>query len=52
VPDQTLVEPDISNFMCTRGAIEYGSLTPPIVDQDFTAILFGDTTGNWMPDAP
>jgi hypothetical protein len=52
VPNQTLVEPDIDNFMCTRGAIEYGSVTPPVADQDFIAILFGDTTGNWMPDAP
>lgn len=52
LPNQTLVEPDIHDMMCTRGAIEYGSVTPPVADQDFTAILFGDTTGNWMPDAP
>lgn len=52
VPNQTLVEPEIENFMCTRGAIEYGSVTPPVAGQGFSAILFGDTTGNWMPDEP
>jgi hypothetical protein len=52
VPNQTLIQPDIGGFMCTRGAIEYGSLTPPVEDQSFTAVLFGDTTGNWEPDAP
>jgi hypothetical protein len=52
VPNQTLVEPEINNFMCVRGAIEYGSLTPPVVDQDFVAILFGDVTGNWAAPVP
>lgn len=48
VPGQTLVQPQISGGTCLKGAISYGELfSPPAAGQDFVAILFGDTTGNW-----
>ena len=47
--NQTLVQPQISAGMCQEGAISYSSETLPLSAQDFVAILFGDTTGNWMP---
>ena len=49
LPNQTLVQPQISGGMCQRGGIEYSSITPPVPGQDFVAILFGDVTGNWTP---
>jgi hypothetical protein len=50
IPNQTVVQPQISTNMCVRGAIAYGSMfVPPAPNQDFVAILFGDTSGNWMP---
>lgn len=50
IPNQTLVQPDPSGIECVNGAIEYGPMfTPPATGQDFVAILYGDTTGNWMP---
>jgi hypothetical protein len=53
IPNQTLVEPEISADLCVQGAIVYGAgFMPPASGQDFTAILFGDVTGNWMPAAP
>ena len=48
VPGQTLVEPQINGGVCVKGAIAYdNTFTPPASGQDFVAILFGDTTGNW-----
>jgi hypothetical protein len=48
VPDQTQVQPRISSGACLKGAIAYGEMfSPPAAGQDFVAILFGDTTGNW-----
>ena len=48
LPNQTLVQPELNQGMCTRGVIEYGNLfMPPAPNQNFVAILFGDTTGNW-----
>jgi hypothetical protein len=53
VPGQTVIQPVIDDFMCTRGAIEYDeNFAPPAADQNFVGILFGDTTGNWEPDEP
>ena len=49
VPDQTQLPPAISGGMCQPGAIEYSSITPPVLGQDFLGILFGDVTGNWAP---
>jgi len=53
VPNQTLVQPQTGEGMCTNGAIIYNPVTPPLQGQDFIAILFGDVTGNWsVPVAP
>lgn len=50
IPNQTVVQPQISTGMCVKGTIAYGSMfVPPAPNQDFVAILFGDTSGNWMP---
>jgi hypothetical protein len=51
IPNQTLVPPQTGGVPpCVKGAIVYGEMfTPPAAGQDFVAILFGDTTGNWMP---
>lgn len=50
IPNQTLVPPETGGVLCVKGAIVYGQMfTPPATGQDFVAILFGDTTGNWMP---
>ncbi len=54
VPNQTLVQPQISGGTCLKGAIIYTDMfSPPAAGQDFVAILFGDATGNWpMMPAP
>ncbi len=44
---QTVSPPLISTGVCQQGSISYNPLVPPLSDQDFTAILFGDCTGNW-----
>jgi hypothetical protein len=49
VANQTLVQPQISPGSCQPGGIQYDPLVTPVDDQDFIAILFGDTTGNWEP---
>jgi hypothetical protein len=49
IPNQTLIEPQIMSGRCQPGGIDFQPLTPPGFDQDFTAILFGDCTGNWQP---
>jgi hypothetical protein len=48
-PNQTLVMPQINSSTCQRGAIDYSVPPLPLSGQDFIAILFGDTTGNWTP---
>jgi hypothetical protein len=50
--NQTLVQPQISTGFCQPGGIEFDPLVTPVDGQDFTAILFGDPTGNWMPPGP
>jgi hypothetical protein len=47
--NQTLVLPQISPGTCQPGAIAFDPLMTPVDGQDFVAILFGDTTGNWTP---
>jgi hypothetical protein len=49
---QTLVQPLITPGQCRPGAIEYSAIFPPVANQDFIAILFGDVTGNWTPPDP
>jgi Dockerin type I domain len=51
VSNGTPVGPLISNGACTRGALAYTPAAPPLADQDFVALLFGDCTGNWTPPA-
>ena len=34
---------------CRGGAIEFTPLAGQLQDQDFSAVLFGDCTGNWQP---
>lgn len=47
VANQQLIMPDLANGQ--PGAIVYNPLQADATDQDFTAILFGDCTGNWQP---
>jgi len=47
--NQTLVEPQLAGGSCQRGAIEFEPLTSDASGQDFSAIVFGDCTGNWEP---
>ncbi|MDX2169207.1 MAG: dockerin type I repeat-containing protein [Deltaproteobacteria bacterium] len=47
-PNQRLVPPQMSPA-CTMGGIAYEPLVPPIAQQDFLAVVFGDCTGNWQP---
>ena len=47
--NQTPMDPQISSGTCQPGAIGYDPLVPPAAGQGFTAILFGDCTGNWTP---
>jgi hypothetical protein len=49
VPNQTLVDPLVSEGSCGPGAIAYQPLVGPAGNQDFQAILFGDCTRNWQP---
>ena len=46
---QRLIQPQLSATMCRHGAIAYEPLSGVAVAQDFLGILFGDTTGNWVP---
>jgi hypothetical protein len=50
VASQTYSGPSYTATACTHvGEISYGSLSADVADQDFTAILLGDCTGNWIP---
>lgn len=47
---EALVNPTISTGNCQPGAVTFQApLAPGSLDQDFTAVLFGDCTGNWQP---
>ena len=48
-PNQTLVQPMVAGEVCQQGEIVFDPFTPPVANQSFTAILFGDVTGNWTP---
>ena len=47
----TLIPPEISSGTCLLGGVAFSPLNGPIPPQTFTAIRFGDCTGNWMPPA-
>ena len=48
-PNQSLVEPAIMAGSCQAGAITFNPLSAVAANQDFSAVLFGDCTGNWQP---
>jgi Dockerin type I domain len=48
-PNQTLVQPVVSQSVCQHGRITLTSFTPPLAGRDFHAILLGDVSGNWAP---
>lgn len=52
VPGQRLVMPAVSSTSCQRGAIAFEPLQSDAPQQDFSAALFGDCTGNWKPPKP
>jgi len=45
--NQVVVEPAVSSGGCVPGAIRFEPLTASVPGQDFNALVFGDTTGNW-----
>lgn len=48
-PDQTLIQPQPGPGDCTPGGIAYQTLTASLDEQNFSALVFGDCTGNWQP---
>ena len=48
---QQLIQPQLASGSCQRGAIVLAPLEGNADDQDFSAVLFGDCTGNWHPSA-
>src|SRR5262249_7514349 len=49
--NQVLIQPQLAVGSCQRGAIEFQPLPGDASGQDFSAMLFGDCTGNWQPPA-
>jgi hypothetical protein len=49
--NQRLIQPLVSTGTCRRGAIALEPLVGTSTQQNFHAVLFGDTTGNWQPPA-
>jgi sugar lactone lactonase YvrE len=47
VPNQQLIQPSVSGGVCQQGAIRLDPLSVNVSNQNFTAMLFGDCTGNW-----
>lgn len=43
--------PHVSTNGCQGGAIDFNPLTATAADQDFSAVLFGDCSGDWQPAA-
>ncbi|MFN8642533.1 MAG: dockerin type I repeat-containing protein [Candidatus Binatia bacterium] len=48
-PNQTLLPPSPASASCQAGAIAFAPLAANAGGQDFTAVLLGDCTGNWLP---
>src|SRR5262249_23284632 len=46
---QQIVAPAIGASSCQPGAIDWQPLAASVTDQDFSAVLFGDCSGNWRP---
>ena len=49
VSNQQLTTPALAPGSCVGGAIGYLPLTGSASNQNFSAVLFGDCTGNWQP---
>ncbi len=49
VENQLVIDPEIGGGECRRGGIAFNPLAAPAQEQNFSAILFGDCTGNWTP---
>ncbi|MGD9763524.1 MAG: LamG-like jellyroll fold domain-containing protein [Candidatus Binatia bacterium] len=49
VPDQTASPPILSPGMCQMGNIAYAPLSDSVAGQDYSGIVIGDVTANWMP---
>ena len=47
VPAQSLVPPLLTSERCQQGGIAFEPLQSDAAQQDFAAVLLGDTTGNW-----
>jgi hypothetical protein len=48
-PNQLIQPPQINAGSCHPGAIAFQPLDDPAADQNFSAVLFGDCSGNWQP---
>lgn len=49
VSNQQLTSPTLTSGSCVGGAIGYLPLASSASNQNFSAVLFGDCTGNWQP---
>jgi hypothetical protein len=47
--NQQLIQPQIAGGACRGGAIAFQPLAGQVSNQDFSAVLFADCTGNWQP---
>jgi hypothetical protein len=47
--NQQLLQPYVSASSCQPGGIVYQPLASAALNQDFSAVLFGDCTGDWQP---
>jgi hypothetical protein len=50
-PNQLVIAPQMTTGSCQAGAIAWQPLVSQVDNQDFSAVLFGDCTGNWQPGA-
>ncbi len=50
-PGQSSIFPNVSPPSCELGAIALGPLDQSLAGQDFTAVLFGDVNGSWLPSS-
>jgi hypothetical protein len=48
-PNQVIQPPQINAGSCQPGVIAFQPLDDPAADQNFSAVLFGDCSGNWQP---
>jgi sugar lactone lactonase YvrE len=51
ISNQELTPPAPASGTCVGGAIGYHPLMANASNQDFSAVLFGDCSGNWQPSA-